>query len=246
MISDVGELYSHKRKIIYRRAERLQRARTRANASIHGAGEAAASNYRRGVRCPRPRSRRRMATCAPHRIEAHEGAACDAARPAPMAAARGSGYHRAVSVPPRPAPPAPEGQPMSPVAVALPVAEYPSSDGKPMAETPVHHDVMIDAIQILKRRFASRSDAYASGDVLMYYEEGNPRNSWRRTCSWCWGRTGTRIATCTCCGVSRKRRTSCWRPRRKAREEAIGSPSTPSTNRWGWRSTSCSIRGRST
>ena len=61
---------------------------------------------------------------------------------------------------------------MSPVAVALPVVEYPSSDGKPMAETPVHRDVMIDAIQILKRRFASRSDAYASGDVLMYYEEG--------------------------------------------------------------------------
>ena len=66
---------------------------------------------------------------------------------------------------------------MSPVAVALPVVEYPSSDGKPMAETPVHRDVMIDAIQILKRRFANRSDVYVSGDMLMYYEEGNPRKS---------------------------------------------------------------------
>ena len=66
---------------------------------------------------------------------------------------------------------------MSPVAVALPVVEYPSSDGKPMAETPVHRDVMIDAIQILKRRFADRSDVYVSGDMLMYYEEGNPRKS---------------------------------------------------------------------
>ena len=66
---------------------------------------------------------------------------------------------------------------MSPAAVALPVIEYPSSDGKPMAETPVHRDVMIDAIQILKRRYANRSDVYVSGDMLMYYEEGNPRKS---------------------------------------------------------------------
>ena len=66
---------------------------------------------------------------------------------------------------------------MRSVAAALPVIEYPSSDGKPMAETPVHRDVMIDALQILKRRFADRSDVYVSGDMLMYYEEGNPRKS---------------------------------------------------------------------
>ena len=66
---------------------------------------------------------------------------------------------------------------MSPAAVALPVVEYPSSDGQPMAETPVHRDVMIDAIQILKKRYANRSDVYVSGDMLMYYEEGNPRKS---------------------------------------------------------------------
>ena len=66
---------------------------------------------------------------------------------------------------------------MNHTAVAPRVIEYPSSDGKPMAETPVHRDVMIDAIQILKRRYASRSDVYVSGDMLMYYEEGNPRKS---------------------------------------------------------------------
>ena len=66
---------------------------------------------------------------------------------------------------------------MSPAAVALPAVEYPSSDGMPMAETPVHRDVMIDAIQILKKRYANRSDVYVSGDMLMYYEEGNPRKS---------------------------------------------------------------------
>ena len=106
-----------------------------------------------------------------------DGAVCDVEQRPAMAGARRPRYHRAVSVPPCPAPPAPEGQPMSPAAVALPVVEYPSSDGQPMAETPVHRDVMIDAIQILKKRYANRSDVYVSGDMLMYYEEGNPRKS---------------------------------------------------------------------
>ena len=66
---------------------------------------------------------------------------------------------------------------MNHTAVAPRVIEYPSSDGQPMAETPVHRDVMIDAIQILTRHFAERSDVYVSGNMLMYYEEGNPRKS---------------------------------------------------------------------
>ena len=66
---------------------------------------------------------------------------------------------------------------MSHTAVAPRVIEYPGSDGQPMAETPVHRDVMIDAIQILTRHFAERSDVYVSGNMLMYYEEGNPRKS---------------------------------------------------------------------
>ena len=64
---------------------------------------------------------------------------------------------------------------MNHTSVVPRIVEYPSSDGQPMAETPIHCDVMIDAIQILKRRFANRSDVYVSGDMLMYYEEGNPR-----------------------------------------------------------------------
>lgn len=66
---------------------------------------------------------------------------------------------------------------MNHTAVAPRVVEYPGSDGQPMAETPVHRDVMIDAIQILTRHFAERSDVYVSGNMLMYYEEGNPRKS---------------------------------------------------------------------
>ena len=66
---------------------------------------------------------------------------------------------------------------MNHTAVAPRVIEYPGSDGQPMAETPVHRDVMIDAIQILTRHFAERSDVYVSGNMLMYYEEDNLRKS---------------------------------------------------------------------
>jgi len=55
--------------------------------------------------------------------------------------------------------------------------EYPESDGKPMAETDVHRDLMIDFIQMLKAHFQSESDIYVSGNLLLYYEKGNPRRS---------------------------------------------------------------------
>ena len=55
--------------------------------------------------------------------------------------------------------------------------EYPESDGKPMAETDVHRNLMIDFIQMLKAHFQSESDIYVSGNLLLYYEKGNPRRS---------------------------------------------------------------------
>ena len=64
---------------------------------------------------------------------------------------------------------------MNHAAVASRVVEYPGSDGRPMAESPVHRDAMIDAIQVLARHFAGRPDVYVSGNMLLYYEEGNPR-----------------------------------------------------------------------
>ena len=64
---------------------------------------------------------------------------------------------------------------MNRTSVVPRIVEYPSSDGQPMAETPVHRDAMIDAIRVLSRHFARRPDVYVSGDMLMYYEEGNPR-----------------------------------------------------------------------
>lgn len=53
--------------------------------------------------------------------------------------------------------------------------EYPTSDGKPMAETDLHRDEMIDSIQVLSDFFAERPRVYVSGNLLLYYEEGNPR-----------------------------------------------------------------------
>jgi len=54
---------------------------------------------------------------------------------------------------------------------------YPESDGKPMAETDTHRDLMIDVIEMLKNYFTAHPDVYVSGNLLVYYEEGNPRKS---------------------------------------------------------------------
>lgn len=54
---------------------------------------------------------------------------------------------------------------------------YPSSDGKPIAETEMHRDLLIDALSMLKRHFRNRPDVYVSGDLLLYYEKGNPKKS---------------------------------------------------------------------
>ena len=65
--------------------------------------------------------------------------------------------------------------PMHSTAAAPRVIDYPETDGQPMAETPAHRDVMIDAIQVLRRHFAHRPNVYVSGNMMMYYEEGEPR-----------------------------------------------------------------------
>ena len=60
----------------------------------------------------------------------------------------------------------------SPVTV-----EYPSSDGKPMAENDAQRFAILYMIGALKTFFAYRQDVYVSGDLLIYCEEGNPRRS---------------------------------------------------------------------
>ena len=53
--------------------------------------------------------------------------------------------------------------------------DYPTSDGKPMAETDVHRDLMVDLIQTLDAHFAADPLVYVSGNLMMFYEEGNKR-----------------------------------------------------------------------
>jgi Uma2 family endonuclease len=52
---------------------------------------------------------------------------------------------------------------------------YPTSDGKPMAETDWHRDLMSALIQTLKLWYAAHSRVYVSGNLLLFYEEGDRR-----------------------------------------------------------------------
>ena len=58
---------------------------------------------------------------------------------------------------------------------SAPTVAYPESDGQPMAETERHQKVMIDYIDILRRHFRDVPDVHVGGNLLLYYEEGNPR-----------------------------------------------------------------------
>ncbi len=54
---------------------------------------------------------------------------------------------------------------------------YPSSDGLPLAENDWQLRAIHDAFGALEFRFLDRPDVYVSSDLLIYYEEGNPRKS---------------------------------------------------------------------
>jgi Uma2 family endonuclease len=53
--------------------------------------------------------------------------------------------------------------------------DYPTSDGRPVAETDWHRDLMADLIQMLKAWYASHSDVYVSGNLLLFYRRGDKR-----------------------------------------------------------------------
>ena len=52
---------------------------------------------------------------------------------------------------------------------------YPTSDGKPMAETDWHRDLMLALIQTLKAYHEAQRRVYVSGNLLLFYERGNRR-----------------------------------------------------------------------
>jgi len=61
-----------------------------------------------------------------------------------------------------------------PIDIATDVL-YPESDGKPVAETDWHIWQLLFTRAVLSDFFRDRPDAYASGNMLLYYEEGNPK-----------------------------------------------------------------------
>jgi Uma2 family endonuclease len=52
---------------------------------------------------------------------------------------------------------------------------YPTSDGRPMAETDYHRKLMNILIQILDRHYAADPDTYVSGNLLLFYRPNDKR-----------------------------------------------------------------------
>ena len=53
--------------------------------------------------------------------------------------------------------------------------DYPTSDGRPMAETDLHRNLMVDLLETLTDWFAADRMTYVSGNILLFYEPGNRR-----------------------------------------------------------------------
>ncbi len=54
---------------------------------------------------------------------------------------------------------------------------YRERDGKPMAETPVHQEVMIELIVGLRDWFADDPQVYVAGNLFVYFVEGHPTHN---------------------------------------------------------------------
>jgi Uma2 family endonuclease len=52
--------------------------------------------------------------------------------------------------------------------------EYPEADGLPMAESDQTRDYLVYATKLLSAFFGQRLDVYTSGNLFIYYEQGNP------------------------------------------------------------------------
>ena len=54
---------------------------------------------------------------------------------------------------------------------------YPAEDGQPMAVSDLHREQMVWTIDILKTHYSQDPSVYVSGDILMYYVQGEPSKS---------------------------------------------------------------------
>lgn len=51
--------------------------------------------------------------------------------------------------------------------------DYPDSDGRPVAETPIHRDNLVNSVDILRRWFKADPQTYVSGNMFLYYVPGD-------------------------------------------------------------------------
>jgi Uma2 family endonuclease len=58
----------------------------------------------------------------------------------------------------------------------IPEIDYPDSDGKPMAESDPARDYLIYAVEALKYYYKDQPQVYVSGNLFIYYEQGNPKS----------------------------------------------------------------------
>lgn len=54
------------------------------------------------------------------------------------------------------------------------IIEYPEADGLPMAESDQTREYLVYATKVLSAFFQHRADVYVSGNLFIYYEQGNP------------------------------------------------------------------------
>ena len=66
---------------------------------------------------------------------------------------------------------------MARTAVASETIDYPDSDGLPMAENESQYWPLVYAGPALDRYYQARDDVYVVGNLLMYYQEGDPGKS---------------------------------------------------------------------
>jgi Uma2 family endonuclease len=52
---------------------------------------------------------------------------------------------------------------------------YPEGDGKPVAESDITRDYLLNTVYLLGVYFKNRPEVYVSGNLFIYYEQGNPK-----------------------------------------------------------------------
>jgi len=53
--------------------------------------------------------------------------------------------------------------------------DYPDSDGKPVAETPLHRDNLLSLVHVIRHHLAADPNTYVSGNMFLYYVPGDKR-----------------------------------------------------------------------